>query len=223
MQEDISRWTYNTFKNLVRKHLNLSVNQLASVHGSPPCTTWSRAHHGKNLHRQRGKGRNLLPRTELAQHHDKILEAVCDVMRNVSNQSFHTVLSIENPLSNFKHMPAVRCLLSSPGWMEHTADHCMLRCNGERLFLCKQSTWLLYNICADIKLQCCNSSCSCTVCGMYNRHRLLVCNRDTMVEGQKVLKDLKDQGRIPLSMWDVIHSVKCRSVDAHTNLNRDRL
>ena len=63
VQEDISRWTYNTFKNLVCKHLNLSVNQLASVHGSPPCTTWSRAHHGKNLHRQRGKGRNLLPRT----------------------------------------------------------------------------------------------------------------------------------------------------------------
>ena len=121
VQEDISKWSYNTFKNLVRKHLNLAVNQLASVHGSPPCTTWSRAHHGKNPHRQRGKGRNLLPRTELARHHDKILEAVCDVMRNVSNQSFHTVLSIENPLSNFKHMPAVRCLLSSPGWMEHVS------------------------------------------------------------------------------------------------------
>ena len=70
VQEDISKWSYNTFKNLVRKHLDLSVSQLASVHGSPPCTTWSRAHHGKNPHRQRGKGRNLLPRTELARQMD---------------------------------------------------------------------------------------------------------------------------------------------------------
>ena len=156
----ISRWTYNTFKNLVRKHLDLAVNQLASGHGSPPCTTWSRVHHGKNLHRQHGKGRNLLPRTELVWHHDKILEAVCDVMRNVSNQLFHTVLSIENPLSNFRHMPVVKCLLGSPGWMERTADHCMLRHDGERLFLHKRSTWLLCNVRADAKLHHCDGSCS---------------------------------------------------------------
>ena len=40
-----------------------------------------------------------------------------------------------------------------------------------------------------------------------------------MVEGQAVLKDPKDQGRILLSTWDIIHRVKCRSVDAHMNLN----
>ena len=28
------------------------------------------------------------------------------------------VLSIEDPLSNFRHMPVVKCLLGSPGWME---------------------------------------------------------------------------------------------------------
>ena len=43
-----------------------------------------------------------------------------------------------------------------------------------------------------------------------------------MVEGQTVLKDLKDQGRILLGAWDIIHGAKCRSVDARTNLNRDR-
>ena len=53
VQSDISKWTYTTFRNLVRKHLDLAVNQLASVHSSPPCTTRSRAHHGKNPHRQR--------------------------------------------------------------------------------------------------------------------------------------------------------------------------
>ena len=77
VQEDISKWTYNTFKNLMHKHLDLAVNQLASVHSSLPCTTWSRVHHSKNPHRQRGKGRNLLPRTKLARHHDKILGAAC--------------------------------------------------------------------------------------------------------------------------------------------------
>ena len=29
VQEDISKWSYNTFKNLMHKHLNLAVNQLA--------------------------------------------------------------------------------------------------------------------------------------------------------------------------------------------------
>ena len=37
-----------------------------------------------------------------------------------------------------------------------------------------------------------------------------------------MLKDPKDQGRIPLGAWDVIHGAKCRSVDARTNPNRDR-
>ena len=43
-----------------------------------------------------------------------------------------------------------------------------------------------------------------------------------MVDGQEVLKDPKDQGRIPLGAWDIIHGAKCRSVDARTNPNRDR-
>ena len=93
---------------------------------------------------------------------------MCDVMCNISSQSFHTVLSIENPLPNFQHMPLVKCLLGSPGWMEHMADHCMLQHNGERLFPCKQSTWLLYNVRTDAKLQCCDGSCCCTVPGMYS-------------------------------------------------------
>ena len=48
---DVSHLTWRQFQNVVRDRLRCKPSQLTSVHFSPPCTTYTRAHHGKNPHR----------------------------------------------------------------------------------------------------------------------------------------------------------------------------
>ena len=198
---DVRDLTYRTFQNLVRDKLGVKVSQLSSCHFSPPCTTYSTAHHGKNPHR----GKKMRARTKLARDHDALNESVFDVLRQVSNQSFRTVITIENPLSNWRHMPFVRRMLAAPGWIERTADHCMHRREGEGKFPRKRSTWLLYNVSTNVQLRKCDGTCGCVLPGTMF-HELLVCNRPDMMPGQHVLPNAVEQGRIPYGIFDILHN-----------------
>ena len=48
---DLRDFTYRWFQNVVRDYLGIKVTSLSTVHVSSPCTTYTKAHHGKNPHR----------------------------------------------------------------------------------------------------------------------------------------------------------------------------
>ena len=214
---DVRELSYRTFQNLARDKLHVKVSQLSSVHFSPPCTTYSTAHHGKNHHR----GKHMRPKTKLARDHDRLNESVLEVLKQVSHQSFRTVISVENPLSNWRHMPFVRRLLGSPGWFERTADHCMSRREGEEMFPRKRSTWLLFNVSTNVGIRKCDGTCGCVLDGTMF-HKLLVCNRTDKMPGQTVIRTAEEQGRIPYGTWDILHEARLRSTASRTNPQKER-
>ena len=179
----------------MRDYLRIKVTSLSTVRVSSPCTTYTKAHHGKNLHRYK-----LVPLQgedgELACQHDRLLNAVFDVPRQFSNHAYRTVITAENPVCDFQHMRIIRRLLCAPGSFKRTADHCMHRREHEQIFPRKRSTWLLFNVCTDAPTRKCDGKCGCVIEGT-SWHCLLVCNRNDKHKDQHVMKCPKEMGRIP--------------------------
>ena len=217
VQLDCRHLTYRMFSNLVRDHLGCSVAQLSSVHFSPPCTSYSTAHHGKNPHRKK-----LKPITKLAHDHDRLIDSVLSILKQVGRDSYRTTISVENPLSNFRHMPKVQNLLRTPGWFERTGDHCMNRRKNEPCFPRKRSTWLLFNVSTNVQIRKCDGTCGCVLDGMPTHHKMLVCNRSDKMRGQHVMTCPVEMGRIPLGTWDILHGARTRSIRVRRNTHQGR-
>ena len=230
---DVVGLTWRQFQNVVRDHLACKPSQLASVHFSPPCTTYTRAHHGKNPHRSGSNDAKcqscnqvhesdeevhrvgLTPVSDTARKHDRLNESVLDTLRQLSNHAHKTVISVENPVGLYREMPFVKRLLGARGWFMRTADHCMHRRNDEGLFPNKRTTWLLYNVNTEVPLQKCNGSCGCCLPGT-KLHKLLVVNRTDKVRGQSVMKCPTQMGKIPKGLFDILQAHRCKSMKDRT-------
>ena len=192
---DCADLTFEVLRDLVRKHLNCTLKQVSTYHASPPCTTYSLAHHNKNPHR---KQNSLEPRPgkngDLARAHDKLNDIVLTVLRDVSRKVYSPVISIENPQNLWQYLDPVKALLNVPGWHKHTADHCSNLAPEDDVFPRKRSTWLLFNCAPDIPLNMCNKNCACLIPGT-GLHKLVVCT-PTRHEDQVVLTTPEEQGRI---------------------------
>ena len=215
---DLRDLTYRRFQNVVRDYLGIKVTSLSTVHVSSPCTTYTKAHHGKNPHRYK-----LVPLQgedgELARQHDRLLNAVFDVLRQFSNHAYRTVITAENPVCDFQHMPIIRRLLCAPGWFKRTADHCMHRREHEQIFPRKRSTWLLFNVCTDVPTRKCDGTCGCVIEGT-SWHRLLVCYRSDKHKDQHVMKCPKEMGRIPAGIFDMFSEYRLQARDSTGNPNK---
>ena len=154
----------------------------------------------------------------MARSHDQLNIAVLEVLRQLSNHAYRTVISVENPDGLWKDMPFVKRLRQAPGWIYRTADHCMHRRAGEQTFPRKRTSWLLYNVNTDIPLQKCDGSCGCCLPGT-KFHRKLICERWDKQPGQQVIKCKWEKGLIPKGIFDLFMSHRYRSMKDRTNPN----
>ena len=202
----------------MRDKLSCKITQLSTIHASPPCTSYTDAHHGKSPHRYKTK-----PTSDLARKHDCLNTNLFNVLRQASVHCYCMAISIENPVCIWQYMPFVRQLLNSPGWFKRTADHCMHRRAGERMFPRKRSTWLLFNVDTDIPLRKCDGTCGCTIPGT-PFHKWLVCNRADKHPDQEVLggggPKAELAGLIPHGLFDLIEEYRLRARDSTANPNK---
>ena len=129
--------TYLTFPHLVsllRDTWGIRPSQLTTVHYSPPCETYSSAHHGRNPHRN-----GLNPKHGVeglkARQHDALNGVMFDTLRELARKTSNTVISVEQPVSDFIRMPFTRKLLRDTGWIVKEAAHCSNRYDDEPMCL----------------------------------------------------------------------------------------
>ena len=136
---DLTEWK---LKCIVQQTWQIKINKLSSIHYSPPCETYSFAHHGHNPHRQGSKPRAGMDGT-LARQHDAMNGVVLNTLSAISIHAKRTVMSVEQPLCYFQYMLFTKKLLSAPGWIHRQGDHCSNRYDWEKIFPCKRTSWFL--------------------------------------------------------------------------------
>ena len=201
---DLSDLTYSKLGKLVQDTWGIRLKQLATVHYSPPCETYSSAHHGHSPHRN---GRHPKPGPEglKARQHDALNGSMFETLAELARKTNRTIISIEQPVSDFRWMPFTRKLLRNEGWFAREASHCSNRYDHEQIYPRKNTHWFLYNVRPDVPLKQCTNQCGdCLVSGT-GYHKLLVCYRPDMQTGQEVMPDDKMlKGMIPTKIFDVI-------------------
>jgi hypothetical protein len=199
---DITDLTPGRLTHLCYNKLKVKAKQISAIHASPPCETYSEAHHGNNPHRN-----GTSPRTDqdgmLARRHDALNGVVMQTLQDFAAKHSHVQISIENPVSMWKHMPFTRKLLKHKGWIIRTADHCMHRRNTDDIFPRKRTSWILYNVNESAPFETCLGTCDCLV-PTTNHHKLVICWREGLLPEQTVMQDSMEKGRIPAGIFDHI-------------------
>ena len=169
------------------------------MHVSPPCTTYSSAHHNNNFHRD-----GLQPLTPDAVLDDDLTRHMCELMSTFSSRHPDVLLSQENPVGLWQQLPWVRQLAEQPGWqLIQRIDHCMMTSSmDEHSFPNKPTSYLVYN-CEYQPGIVCNCQCDNRLTSSGNRklHRVLICRNAGMHPDQQVLTGVLEKGRIPLMLF----------------------
>ena len=197
-QIDVSTLDYDLFVKELDA-VGCCVHDVAHVHISPPCTTYSVAHHGKNFHRD-----GVDPVSWQAHEDDTLVRNTCNLLHDVTTRHPSIMATAENPLGLWAGLQCVQDLAQRPNWqLVERIDHCMMTSElDEGYFPNKPSSWLLFNCDAQDDVVC---DCQCnnrfTERGKLRYHRVLICNRTTKLPEQRVLKNALEKAAIPLGMF----------------------
>ena len=153
---DLSDLTESRFSTEINKAWAIRLKKISGIHYSPPCETYSYAHHNNNPHRIGTKPR-LGAEGILARQHDAMNGTVLKTLGDISIRS-KAVISIEQPVCYFQYMPFTKRLLSRPGWMHKQADHCSNRDEDDIIFPRKRTSWFLHSVKPTVPLQLCKKS-----------------------------------------------------------------
>ncbi len=112
---------------LTQERWNISVEQVAYIHCSFPCETYSSAQRDNNVHRQRDKsGRIKLSKT--AKEHDELVKRFCTTLRALTILNPQVLVSVENPANQytdwFMQTEGIQLLMNSKGWDRHEVHYC---------------------------------------------------------------------------------------------------
>ena len=86
VQQDLSDFTENKMRDILRRHWQIRPKQLDSVHYSPPCQTYSFAHHGNNPYRAGIKPR-AGPSGAIARQHDAMNGGMLKTLGDFSSKA----------------------------------------------------------------------------------------------------------------------------------------
>ena len=199
IQQDVTEWTYDELERQLRI-VGCDVREVAHMHVSPPCTTYSEAHHGNNVHRH-----GLEAVSEDAARDDVLTFNMCRLMQQFAEIHTGVLLTQENPVGLWLQLPWVRRLAQRDNWqLVERVDHCMMQSqlDGDIIFPNKPTSYLVYNMEPQDDIPC---ECRCmnrlTVKGARKLHRMLVCNRHDKHPDQQVITDVLEKGRIPLMLF----------------------
>ena len=199
VREDVAHMTYAQLCARL-KRIGCSIRDVVHCHGSPPCTTYSEAHHNKNFHRD-----GHAPLTEQAMLDDKLSANLCALTRQLVDSNPDVCVTLENPVSMWQELPWIQGMAARDNWqLIRRMDHCMMTCGmDDDYFPQKPTTYLTYN-CGDQPDIVCNCRCNnrLTTRNARKYHRYLICNRDTKHPDQIVLpNDPLLKARIPLGVF----------------------
>ena len=108
VKENIEIFTFEKLVELLHKAWGIGVSDLTHAHWSPPCSSMSTADLGTNNYRwPDGTAR---PGT-VAAIHDRIFNKFFGVWEQIAGAHPGLLMSVENPVGWFQHMPAVTNLL----------------------------------------------------------------------------------------------------------------
>ena len=93
IQADVSSMSRLDLVNIVHNAWNITLDRIDHYHGSPPCETYSEAHHSKNFHRS-----GLIPLTGKATDHDRLNDNLCKLFHMLS-LTIPALYTLENPTS----------------------------------------------------------------------------------------------------------------------------
>jgi hypothetical protein len=93
IQADVSSMSRLDLVNIVHNAWNITLDRIDHYHGSPPCETYSDAHHSKNFHRS-----GLIPLTGKATDHDRLNDNLCKLFHTLS-LTIPALYTMENPTS----------------------------------------------------------------------------------------------------------------------------
>jgi hypothetical protein len=190
------------------QHTGVRLQKLSGLHVSPPCTTFTKAHHAddeRNPHRVHG-----VATSDLAKEHDRLLRNLCEILHEVAQRTFSTVLSIENPDCSFQFQRPVLRLLGRAGWQKRTADHCVMSNDRDPICPRKRSTWIMFNVKPTAPFRTCGNACRFRI-GTSGFHKILVCSRDDQHPEQVVQRDKWLNGRLPHGCFHAMYTHRQRT------------
>ena len=154
IRHNVQHLSYETLSALLRQ-AGCDPSNIVHIHASPPCTTYSTAHHSRNFHRD-----DLVPLTPSAVLDDDLTRNMCATMETVATKHPHVLLSQENPVGLWSQLPWVQRLSQQPNWqLVQRMDHCMMTSHlDEFAFPNKPTSYLLYNCEAQPDIVC---GCRC--------------------------------------------------------------
>jgi hypothetical protein len=205
VQIDASTIDIASLQRIVHNAWRVPLDRVQHGHASPPCETYSDAHHNKNAHRS-----NMMPVTELARQHDKLNSNLCTLFSDWSTYNPNVLLSIENPFNSiWSALPSVEALASKHSWSIQFESHYCANTSDTLLdgpYPKKPTTWLWHGLPSSFQLDMCNNNCPHRLNDTSEFHKFVICYRSDLQPEQQVIRDIALKQRIPLGifkkMWD---------------------
>ena len=160
VKENIEKFTFEKLVELLHKAWGIGISDVTHAHWSPPCSSMSTADLGTNNYRwPDGTAR---PGT-VAAIHDRIFNKFFGLWEQIAGAHPGLLMSVENPVGWFQHMPAVTNLLRR----DHSWQLCETHyCRAADEELDKFMTWskkpthfLVRNIPLGYRLPQCEQKC----------------------------------------------------------------
>jgi hypothetical protein len=197
---DASKIDIQSLQRIVYNAWRVPLDRVQHGHASPPCETYSDAHHNKNSHRS-----NMMPITQLARDHDDLNANLCTLLSDWSAYNPRVLLTLENPFNSiWCALPSVQALAEKQNWNIQFESHYCANTSTDLLdgpYPKKPTTWLWHGLPSTFQLSTCNNKCPHRLSDTSEFHKFVICYRSDLQSGQQVIRDIDLKHRIPLGIF----------------------
>ena len=220
VRKDVSQLNMQALTELTTTHVGVAAADVDHYHAGWPCQTTSVASSqtpswkGFTPHRWP----NGQARSKQAKRDDLLLAQITHLYVQLKRHNHDILLTIEQPENElFLALPPIQRLLDE-GWVVLRGSHCRAASSKldemwqvNPLYPRKHSIYVGWGFAnPPPALLVCNNDCLMRLEQHPLHHRALICRRTNMRQGQQVLTNIAEKGRIPYFVWHQMWVSNCR-------------